>query len=114
MSLKALILAAAAIRCSFPGVNSECWALIVEWSWSGSWMECRAREGWPGEMRPPDSSGLDVFWSPMGHHVAITDAAGSDNADALLWRQLGADRRSFEEDLRRLLGPADIIWQNHH
>ena len=121
MSLASLIVVTA-VRCSFPGVASECKStdgrVVAVWMMPDVnnpreliWRDMAT--GSSGVLGTFERS-IDLFWSPTGHRLAITDAAGSDNSDALVWQLLSGPRRSFEQDLRRVSSAADLMWKNDH
>jgi hypothetical protein len=122
MVLASIFLAAAASGCTFPSEQGHCWSpdkrLVIEWVMADdavirhlTWRDLRT--GRAGILRDFERSG-DVFWSPANHHLAVTDAAGSDNAAALRWERVDGPVRSFEDDLRRYIPDSDPIWRNHH
>ena len=121
ISLTSLIVVTA-VRCSFPGVASECRStdgrVIAVWMMSDVteprqliWRDVAS--GTSGVLGTFERN-VYLFWSPTRHRLAITDAAGSDNSDALVWQLLSGPRRSFEQDLRRVSSEADLIWKNDH
>jgi hypothetical protein len=110
-----------AADCMFPSDKPECPSpdrrVVLSWSMQpGNWREVTWRQPSSG------TSGLvgrfertvEVFWSPGGHLLGLTDHAGSDNSHALVWSDLATKPRSFEEDLRRVAPADDPLWGNHH
>jgi hypothetical protein len=122
MVLASILLAATTAGCTFPSEHGHCWSrdrrLVIEWVMADdavirhlTWRDVRA--GRTGVLRDFERSG-EVFWSPANHHLAVTDAVGSDSSNALRWQRVDGSVRSFEDDLRRYLPKRDPIWRNHH
>ncbi len=122
VALTTLVSVAAAAGCEFPSTRAQCWSpdkrFVIEWVEADRnrvhqlfWRD--AGSGSRGLLYRFERH-VGVFWSSSGHHLAVTDAAGSDNSHTLLWGRIGEQPRSFEEDLRRYVPADDQIWRNHH
>lgn len=113
--------AAQPMDCRFPGSSQECRApnsgAAVEWreATASHGHELWLRDHGTIERLLTFNRYVDVLWSPDGAAIAITDYAGSNEADVWVFRlQSPGQRANVEEAFIRAFGRPPEVYQNGH
>ena len=57
---------------------------------------------------------VEVFWSPSGRRLAVTNGWASDESTVLLWAEFGASPVDLLEELAAQEGQRVARWNAHH